>query len=74
MVVGGLDGHRTVPYRTVSENGRKERGPEASTINRFSLGVENEPVDEVRDSRPCLAIPRPQARTGTGEYSFSLFS
>ena len=45
-----------------------------SNSNRFSLGVENEQAEAGRDGRTCLAGPNSQARTGTGECSFSLFS
>ena len=41
---------------------------------RFSLSVENEQADAGRDGRTRLARPNSQARTGTAEYSFSLFS
>ena len=40
-----------------------------------SLGVENEQTDAGRDDQTCLARPNSQAaRTGTGKYSFPLFS
>ena len=42
---------------------------------RFSLsGVENEEADTGREGRTRPARPDSQARTGTGKYSFSLFS
>ena len=41
---------------------------------RFSLSMENEQPDAGRESRTCLTRPNSQARAGTGEYSFSLFS
>ena len=41
---------------------------------RFHLSVENEQDDAERDDQTCLARPNSQARTGTGKYSFSLFS
>ena len=34
----------------------------------------DEQADAGRDGRACLARPNSQARTGTGKYSFSLFS
>ena len=44
-----------------------------SVSSRFSLSV-NGQADAGRDGRTRLARPNSQAQTGTGKYSFSLFS
>ena len=41
---------------------------------RFSLSMENEQAGARRGGRTPLARPKSQARAGTGEYSFSVFS
>ena len=38
------------------------------------MGMENEQTEAGRDDRACLTIPNSQARMGTGENLFSLFS
>ena len=43
-------------------------------IKILSLNVENERADAGRNGRTCHARPKPQARTETGETSFSLSS
>ena len=45
-----------------------------SKHQNFSLNVENEQADAGRNGRTRLARPNSQARTGTGKYSFSVFS
>ena len=50
-----------------------DRNP-VSKRTKFSLSVKNEQADAGRDGRTHLARPNSQARTGTGEYCFSLFS
>ena len=49
-----------------------ERNPVSK--HQFSLSVENEQADVGWDGRTRLARSNSQARTGTGRYSFSLFS
>ena len=51
---------------------KSERIPWVSS--RFSLSVENEQAHAGRDGRTRPARPISQVRTGTGKYSFSLFS
>ena len=46
----------------------------AIKLQIISLSVENEQTDAGRDGETCLTRPNSQARTGTGKYSFSLFS
>ena len=41
---------------------------------RFSLSMENEQAEAGRDGGTRLVRPNSLARTGTGEYSFSLLS
>ena len=41
---------------------------------RFGLSVRNEQVGAGRDDQTRLAKPNSWAETGTGKYSFSLFS
>ena len=49
------------------------RNPVVS-IHQVQLEYGDEQADAGRDGRTHLARPNSQARTGTGDYSFSLFS
>ena len=46
-----------------------------SPVSKYQIQPEcgDEQADAGRDDRTRLARPNSQARTGTGEYSFSLF-
>ena len=71
LINSGVTRWRVAVYKLTSL--RKLGGiPRVST--RFSLSVANEQTDAGRDELSCLARPNSQARTGTGRYSFSLFS
>ena len=48
--------------------------PILTVSTRFSRSMENEHVDAGRDGLISLARPSSQTRTGTGKYSFFLFS
>ena len=52
----------------------RKLGGTPSVSTRFSLSKENEQARAGRDGRTRLARPSSQARTGTGKFSFSLFS
>ena len=58
-------------------NGRHHRGSREEfheNCTGFSLRMGNEQADAGRDGRTRLARPNSQPRTGTGKFSFSLFS
>ena len=54
--------------------GKREGGEGPVNKHQIGLDVENKRADAGRNGRTCLARPSSQARTGTGEKSFSLFS
>ena len=49
---------------------------ERNPVNKDQIQPEygDEQADAGRDYQTCLVRPNPQARTGPGKYSFSLFS
>ena len=51
-----------------------ESGRNPASKHQIQPECGNEQADAGRDDRTCLARPDSQARTGTGEYSFFLFS
>ena len=69
MAVDGIQGR-------LSRGKRQEEDLEEpmSKHTRFCQSVENEWADAGRDGQTCLVRPNSQARTGTGENSFSRFS
>ena len=55
-------------------NGRRRETREESRKHQIQSEYGDEQADAGRDGRTRLARPNSQARMGTGEYSFSLFS
>ena len=69
MAYGGLNKQKRDAAAEIGMN------PASNISTRFSLsGVENEEADTGREGRTRPARQDSQARTGTGKYSFFLFS
>ena len=60
-------------YHTVVESAKHPVSIDKHQISSL-LSLENEQADAGRNGRNCLARAKSQARTGTGIFSFSLFS
>ena len=64
----------TPPSDVFEMDAAAELGRNPTSKHQIQPEYEDEQADAGRDWRTRLATPNSQARTGTGKYSFSLFS